>query len=626
MTRLPRVLSLLLTALVLSLAALPVHAQSKQPVLETAVSERETEVGRPFSIQLSAMVNVSDRTPGNPSLPVPPGIKVRNGPSIMPKTHVTLNGPNLIQQMGIVATWTVEASRPGRYRIGPPTVTFGGKLYAGAIVDVVVHPRGAGPARPRARDPFDLFDIFGLPKLPSIFDDPMRPLGEPELPPTDPALAMTSAPAQGVFLHAMTDKTTVVLGEQVTLSVYEYFQYGGVRKTSVQEPSTADFLQYPVLDPSEDPGVRQADVGSSVWNARLVRKVALFPLRVGELTIGPMRVGYQGRGLRGDVMRESRPLRVVVQDAPAKGRPVGFRPGDVGEFSMSAAVEPREVDAGGGISVRVKVEGTGNLPSTLSTPSQKGLQWLDPDVKENIEALDGRLRGERVFSYIVKLHEPGAVDLGQIELPYYDPQRKRYEIARAYLGHVTVRENPSAPAAKAEVDRFEPLGGPRMTLGEATARRKFVTDELAYWVALFAMPLGVVIVGAGWTMLGATRRSVRTWRESLGRRGRVSLREAKRARKEGRTADAAAEVEKATHAMIEAATGLKSRGVLRSDLRARLVEAGASEAAAGDAVAVLEACESLRFDPTANQQKADALIDQAMTLARHFGKSRKAAG
>ncbi len=622
MNRALRLATCLLVASVVTWTAPSSFAQSAPPAMETAVSERDVEVGRPFSVQLSAMVNVSDRVPGRPTLTAPPGIVVRSGPSVMPKTHVTLSGPNLIQQMGIVATWTVEATRPGKYRIGPPSVTWEGKRYTGSVVDVVAHAAGTLP-RPRSRDPFDIFDIFGLPRLPGIFDDPSGPLGEPLLPPTDPALAMTSAPDQSVFLNAMVERTNVVLGEQVTLAVYEYFQTSAVRKTAIHEPSAPDFLQYPVLDPSDDPGVRHAEVGSSIWKARLLRKVALFPLRVGELSIGPMRVNYQSRSLRGEVVRESKPLTIHVTDAPLAGRPVGFRSGDVGEFSLHADVEPRDVFAGGAVSVKVKVRGTGNLPSTLPTPTAKGVEWLDPEVKEDIDAVHGVMRGERVFAYIVRLREPGTIDLGEVRLPYYNPQRRRYDTARAVLGHVIVRENPTVSQEKTEVDRFAAVGEPRPHLGEVPKQRFQPTDHLTYWIALFATPLSVVLAGAGWTLLRRIRKSVRSWRNSLDRQVRISLRDADTAKKRGRSADAAAIVERAVHGMIEASTGVKSRGVLRTALQDRLIDAGLSESDAHEAVGVLETCETLRFDPTADQGDIDALLQRARSLNSFLSKTGK---
>ena len=38
--------------------------------------------------------------------------------------------------------------------------------------------------------------------------------------------------------------------------------------------------------------------------------------------------------------------------------------------------------------------------------------------------------GTRTFSYVVRVHKPGSIDLGEVRLPYYDPDRKTYEIAQ----------------------------------------------------------------------------------------------------------------------------------------------------------------------------------------------------
>ena len=41
------------------------------------------------------------------------------------------------------------------------------------------------------------------------------------------------------------------------------------------------------------------------------------------------------------------------------------------------------------------------------------------------------------------MNEPGKIDLGEVSLPYYDPKRHAYAIARAKLGEIEVKNNPS---------------------------------------------------------------------------------------------------------------------------------------------------------------------------------------
>src|SRR5690606_25369981 len=124
------------------------------------------------------------------------------------------------------------------------------------------------------------------------------------------------------------------------------------------------------------------------------------------------------------LLRESQPLEVVVVEPPLDGRPAGYRLGDVGRYTLSATVEPKRVRQCDAVSVVAKLEGSGNLPPTLVLPRQRGVEWLEPSTTESIDTDHGVLRGQRTFSYVVKLDRPGKVDLGELTLPYYDPDRR----------------------------------------------------------------------------------------------------------------------------------------------------------------------------------------------------------
>ena len=189
-----------------------------------------------------------------------------------------------------------------------------------------------------------------------------------------------------------------------------------------------------------------------------------------------------------------------------------------------------------------------------------------------------------------------------------------------------MRENPMAapPPPSVEADRLASLGGPRKEMRTFERNAGSWADRPMYWIVLLAMPMVVLLGGTSWRVLLSVRQSVRTWRDSLDRRARTALREAHLAGKQGRSADAAAATERAVHAMIESATGVKSRGVLREDLRGRLGKAGASQAAADSAVQLLQECESIRFDPSAHEQRMDTLLRQARDLGKLLGKTRKA--
>ena len=51
--------------------------------------------------------------------------------------------------------------------------------------------------------------------------------------------------------------------------------------------------------------------------------------------------------------RVAEDFAIVVTEPPVANRPVGYRLGDVGQFQVSALVQPRRVDEGGSVAVTV---------------------------------------------------------------------------------------------------------------------------------------------------------------------------------------------------------------------------------------------------------------------------------
>jgi hypothetical protein len=612
-------------------------AQGHAPRLGTTVQPAEVEVGETFAVQLSAMSEGGSAIPASdPHLPRTPGLVLRSGPNITTQTQVRMSGGTVVQSMGIVATWHLEARRAGRFRVGPPSVQWGGRKLESNTVEITVLPRGSRPQRPRRTgpDPLDPFDIFGFPKMPpmpKLFDDDASPSSPAAEPPSDSSLAVNIAPDRSAFLRALTDKAQGVVGEQITLSIYQYTRTGAADLVEVHEPSAPDFFQRSLLSPGTEIETRLAYVGGSPWRVQLLRKIALFPLRAGQLEIGPMRAtlvgfGIGGRGVRSEAVRESPPVVVLAAEPPAAGRPVGYRVGDVGSFALSATVEPRAIDQHGAVAVTVQLAGSGNLPASLVAPTRSGVEWLEPEVRERMDVQRDRVAGTRTFSYVVRLHEAGTTDLGEIALPFYDPDRRAYEVARAKLGRVSVaRAAAPAPSASAGPDPFAAVAGPRDKLGAFEPAGAPVTDRVGFWVLLGACPLSVLALGAGAAASRRVGARIAALRASRHRAAFRSLAEARRARSRGDPAACAGAAERAIHHALEAAIGIKARGFLRAELGGELGRHGLDDRLAERVVSVLEACEGLRFDPDAAEQRLDDLIAAACEIVRDLGRRPKGA-
>lgn len=630
----PRSLSLA-AATAAIVAAAPLRAQSGVN-LKTTVTGEQVEAGENFELRLSALSDAGTPMPSSPRLSVPAGVTA-HGPSVGTNQQVSIVNGRVEQRQGITASWVLSIEKPGTYRIGPASVEVNGARVNGEVVTVKVLPPGSTPPPSSRRRgfPFQPFDPWGgFPNLPGF---PDLDFGDDDdlfdrLPPHPPELDIARAKDPVAFLDARVSKRRVVVGEQVTYSVYAYGGRGPFRESSPTEAPRPDFLSFPLLENGHTERQYRVAIGDQIWYAARVRELALFPIRSGQLTIGPMKMGFDGRSYsgrrgRGALMRASAPIQVEVVEPPVKGRPPGYQIGDVGDFRLSAEVEPREVLAGEAVAVSVRLEGTGNLPHKLKTPEQAGVRFHEPTTTEDIEPINGRIGGFRQFRYVVDLERAGDIDLGEITLPYYNPGSRSYRTARADLGTVTVRGNPAkkpaaaAPiAAEAPLDKLLALSEPRQTLGAVAPARARIADQPWFWPLLLLAPLSVLLTGAVTSGLTRLRNALERRRSREDTLAARALAEAEQAARAGRSVDAASALERSLLLAVEAVTGLKARGVLRAELGGRLEEQGLDGETSTEIVETLNAADTLRFTGSGGDETAAALVERGARLVKRLGR------
>jgi hypothetical protein len=464
-------------------------------------------------------------------------------------------------------------------------------------VRVTVVPKGKGTRKPRPRDPWN--QPSPLDPWKSFFDwneEPRDPLGGVA---TSNELALAEPRAPVAFLHARIDKTRAVVGEQVTLSVYLYEDPHARQgqPSDVHEANASDFVKRSLQqDETRAVGMGAAMVGGRPWTVKLVRRNALFPLKTGRLAIGPMSLALPQVRVG---TRESETLTVDVSEPPVAGRPAGYQLGDVGDFALTATVAPRTVAQEDAIGVTIELRGTGNIPQKIALPEVAGVEWLDTETKDQLGAVkEDRFGGTRTFTYVVRMHEPGAIDLGEIRLPYFDPTTRAYAIARAGLGIVNVAKGtPRDAGAEVAPPTLPGLPAPRLAL-EGPRPETFIADRSWFWGGLFGAPFAAVLVVS-------LQNVGRRLRERRANAAPSAKKLAKDARSRAETAvdeddggAALAAVTSATEAEVLARTGVNVRGTSRESAQRELLDAGVAAAAAKEVLDVLAACEDARFSPS----------------------------
>jgi hypothetical protein len=596
------------TLLVLS----PVARAQSAPQMQAQADVDTVGVGDVVHLELTAQS--SDGMPTDPQPGATPGFTVRGQSSSPSQTHISIYG-NRIDRFGLTVDWALQAQRVGTFTVGPPTVSVGGTRFASRPVTIHVVPAGQGPQRPQQQSQ----NPTPFPQGPGFSPfDPWRglfPGVDPGTQPsvtTDPKLALDAPRGNFYFLHAVVDNASAVVGQQVTYSVYEYLDEGAgasieVDPADVHDPTAAEFVKHPLLrDDQEAILVGYGSVAGRPWKVNLVRRWALFPLHAGDLVIGPMSVTLVRPRSAAGGKRATDALRVHVTEPPIAGRPPGYALGDVGHFALAAQVTPRDLEQGGAVGVHVELSGTGNVPAAITPPARTGVEWLAPELHEQLGSVGRQadtFGGKRSFDYVVRVHRAGDVDLGEVSLPFWDPAEKHYAVARATLGTVHVKPTTAAPTASGDAPEQEVLSGLpplRDTLAGTAPPHAHLDDSRLYWLlGVGAWPAAFGIVVAGRAM---GRRVAGAWRTrkaspATDLRERVSAANAACHGKDARAADAA--IAHALEAAAIAHAGVSVRGAVGDEVIHRLEDAGVARDAASRVAELLRECEAARFAPDA---------------------------
>jgi len=541
-----------------------------------------------------------DSSAAVPELPAIDGLSVRY---VGPSTQVSfVNGQ---VSRSVTHRFSVSASRPGAFTIGPVGVVVAGKRYESAVVTLNVASSGTARAAP----------------------------------------GTTPAAGDQLRLVLAAGKTDVYLHERIPLRLELWV--GSVRVSDLQYPAIpGDGVAIEKLP--EEPAQRREGGFQVVQFA-----TTLTPLRSGALTVGPATMGLnllvRGRGadpffggIFGDSRRpielRSEPLVLNVLPLPDAGRPADFS-GAVGRFELDVAAAPLALAVGDPVTVTWKLRGTGSLEGV--TPP--ALAASDALRVYPMQAAGQATAGERGFEQVVIPLRPGTVDLPETRFSYFDPDVRAYRTLVRPPIALAVRA-PAPGSATAEVagaavpkPRAEELGrdivfikdDPGRLVPATAARHRHAT----FW-ALQVVPL------AAWLAAVVYDRRRRRLRGDLRyarftRAGRMARTAIAGARQKLGAGDHVAFYDAVARAMTDylaAKLDLPPGAVTADAVADRLRRHAIASDVARELAAFFATCEQARFAPATDGQadvertlaRADAIV-RALERERRLGRAVAAA-
>jgi hypothetical protein len=558
-------------------------------------------------------------------------------------TQIQMGGGGSFMRQTYSWTYQLVALQKGKLTIAPASVRVDGReLRTEKLAITVVDSGQAQPAPQRQRP--QPRGVPGFPGANFFFPDLVEP--EPE-----PAPAPAPEPARPAgrrnFLRAVPSKTKAFAGEQITVEWQMYLTERQNNYAPTKEPRTDGFWAEDLEVPQNRGGLslsEQVLEGRVYLFAPLMRK-ALFGLNPGKYTITPLeadisRVDFFGATVKSEHLKAD-PVTIEIVPLPT-GAPAGFDPSAVGRFSMAAEVDRNQVQVGDAVTLKLRLDGQGNLRK-IGLPAMPRLDgWKIYEPKINVQMNRGdTVGGSKTAEYLLLPERPGQTTLPTFSFSYFDTQKAAYVTVKTEPIHLTV----TGEAA--------PTQGPRTATTVATPASSGSENLLALDVrplrgrpslrrdlgsALYHSPalLGVAVVPPLLfvlvSLLGMAR--TRLGQETEGKRRRKLRRSANRRLhtatthlREGRLAPSLGEIERVLTEFLTGKVGRAVAGMSREELRTALASLGAGPGLTESTVSALDTCDRARFAlGSINPEEASQAIDKASEILEAFEKLQSNAG
>ncbi len=277
--------------------------------------------------------------------------------------------------------------------------------------------------------------------------------------------------AKNVFIVAETNKSHVLLGEQVNVTYKLY------TKLNIASPQITKLPQYEgfwaeEMEPTQNISFEIGMYKGERFRVATIKRVALFPTKTGSLKVSPFQLNvpvivkkkktgndifdeffndsFFGRSETIQYEARSNTLKIDVDPLPSSNVPASFN-GAVGNFNFKVELDKNRAVTNESLTLRMTVSGSGNI-KLLKLPELKlpaGIEKYEPKTYDNVNK-GSVISGQKIVEYLIVPRTPGEKEIPSIEFSYFNPSSKKYVTDKSQQFKISV--------VKGE-GQYEPLAG-----------------------------------------------------------------------------------------------------------------------------------------------------------------------
>jgi hypothetical protein len=350
------------------------------------------------------------------------GVKSFTPPNF--KGFMVLSGPNQSTSMQIINgavsgsrsySYYLQAQNVGKFTIGSAIINYNSKTYSTQPLTITVE-KGSPKSSPQQQ--------------------------------SSPEISQKEI-ADNLFILATADKEKIDLGDQVTVTYKLYTRLNIASQMQVAKLPTYEGLWAEEISIPNNITFSTEMYKGKQYRVGVLKKVALFPSRAGELSVTPLELAVpvqiqQKKKSNGSLFDDffndpffnsvqnvnynakSNTIKLHVNSLPTQNIPKSFN-GAVGDFTLTSQLNSSNAKTNEPVTLKINISGSGNI-QLLNMPEinlPSGFDKYDPKTSDQINRT-GRINGTKTFEYLIVPRDAGKKEIPPIQFSYYNPERKSY--------------------------------------------------------------------------------------------------------------------------------------------------------------------------------------------------------
>ena len=370
----------------------------------------------------------ADGSGSNFAPPALNNFSVLSGPNTSTQTNIQMSGNGVVRSTVTSYSYILRANSTGDFTIGAASIVVDGKTYKSNTLPIKV--------------------TAGQPQQGT--QNTTTPSGQQGTSQQQKGQAV-STDSKDIFIKTFISQRNPYQGEQVIVT-YKFYTRVGVSNIQPRTGSTyPGFWMQDLNDQNQKLQQREEVVNGVRYITAEIKKVALFPVKAGELTIEPLvldviaqytkaRQGSTGdpffdqffNGMFQTVDNVKLEIRsgkekINAKPYPETGKPASFK-GATGNYTFQPEVSATKIKTNEALTLKFTIAGSGNI-ELVELPEIKfpvDFEVYDPKISHNVKRNASGVSGWKTFEYLIIPRAAGNFTIPAVPFSFFDPAQGKY--------------------------------------------------------------------------------------------------------------------------------------------------------------------------------------------------------